>query len=145
MKNSILLSVLVLLMSCAKEIDTDKYDKFISKEGWYLDKQIRTALDNPNEIYDDYSTLSECHKKDLRYYKKGGEYEFVNGCDNSTVIGTWSFNSDETSFTVNIQGGSIEYHIEEFTRARLKVYGIDTISYNKPYIIERELINYLKE
>lgn len=146
MKKVILLVIVVSLISCNKELDNDKYEKILTKKGWYIDKQTRSAVDNPSEFYDDYATWTSCVKKNIRYYRKGGEYEWVTTCPGyNNIKGSWQFNSDKTTFFVNIEGNSYEYIIESFKKTRLIVHMIDSFNYSKPYYIERELISYEPE
>ncbi len=118
---------LIGISSCKKESsNSENTFELLTSGSWKVIEQSW----NPNNTgwSDIYSSIPTClkdntitYRSDLTLLDDEGPTK-CNISDQQTITGTWSLYSNNTKYSVNWNGKTIEYEILELTTQTLKVY-----------------------
>lgn len=127
--------ILVVFLSCKGDDEpVNQKEKMLTGKNWRLiaaesDPPILAAGQNISDVY---AVMPACAKDDLTKFDSDGSVVFDEGpskcesTDPQTETSDWSFNSDKTSITVEIDSKTVSYEILEISDSRLKVSFVET-------------------
>lgn len=127
--------ILIGFLSCKGDDEPgSQKEKMLTGKNWKL---IAAESDPPifaggQSISDVYGVMPSCAKDDLTKFDSDGSVLFDEGpskceaTDPQTETSTWSFNSDKTSMTVEVDSKTVSYKILEISDSRLKVSFVET-------------------
>ena len=124
------LLILLVLISCNKDDELgNQKEKMLTGKNWKLTSaQSDPPIDSDGQsITDIYAVMPSCAKDNTTKFNADGSVLFDEGpskCDAQdpqTEISEWSFNSDKTSMTVDVDNKTVRYKIIEISNSRLKI------------------------